>query len=84
MNIRDLKREEWDKEESEREIIIQYVKFTFFMTPRKIKYINQRNNFKKLLTQTRAGKEKRYKGNSYEDGWDGWEIWTEWVKSIER
>ena len=38
------------------------------MTPRKIKYINQRNNLKKLLTQTRAGKEKRYKGNSYEDG----------------
>lgn len=37
------------------------------MTARKIKYINQRNNLRKLLTQTRAGKGKRYKGHSYED-----------------
>lgn len=28
------------------------------MTPRKIKYINQRNNLKKLLTQSKQGQAK--------------------------
>lgn len=59
MNISDLKTEEWDKEESEREIVIQYGKFTFSMTPRKIKYINHRNNLGKLLSQSKQGQERK-------------------------